>query len=212
MALKDIIAAPIRTITKSTIEKLEDAVSAHEIEVDRAQRVANQKYLDQIQGAAPGPSAKAQTTLRAAQDELTTAQNALAEARKQHAVKQDVEAAADIEKRWRATEKLGKRRRDLAVDVDVAIENMARAVKELTDVSTAMHSQAPVTTTSVAHTRLSRAAIEGAVRLNLSKHGFIWAAQSNMIADDNVQSVRETIEQGNVETLSKKPAPEADAA
>ena len=212
MALKDIVKSKIKTITQSTLEKLEDQVAAHEIEVERLNRNASVAYLDQVQGAPAGASAKAREELRAAQEELEIAQGALAEARKQHAVKQEAVAAADTEKRWRAVETLGKRRRDLATEIDTNIENIAHAFNELVDVSMAMHTQAPVKSVGVTHTKLSRAAIEGALRLNLCKRGFVWAAKGNLFGTDHVPPVREIIEQGNVETLSKKPAPEADAA
>jgi hypothetical protein len=212
MALKDIVKSKIKTITQSTIERLEDQVAAHEIEVERLNRNASIAYLDQVQGAPIGASAKAREQLKEAQEELEIAQGALTEARKQHAVKQDAEATADVQKRWRVVEKLGKRRRDISTEIDTGIENMVNAVNELIDVSMAMHSQVPVKTVGVTHTKLSRAAIEGAVRLNLSKRGFAWAAKGNLFGTDHVLTVRETIEQGNVETLAKKPTPESAAA
>lgn len=213
MALRDIITAPIKTITGNTITKLEDAVSAAEIEVERLERAASLEYLRTVQGdAPPGVSAKAQQALRDAQNELQAAQGALAEARRQHDLKIEEDDAADIEKRWRAVERLGKKRRDLAVEIDVAIENLANAVNELIDTSTAMHTQAPVTTVGVTHTKLSRGAIEGSLRLNLSKRGFAWAAKGNIFGHDNLPSVHDTIVQGNVETLAKKPTPDAEAA
>ena len=140
MALKDIISATIRTITASTITKLEDAVTAHEATVARLEREAATAYLSHVQGGPAEASAKAQRKLKDAQGELAAAQGALTEAHRQHALKAEQDAAADIDKRWRAVERLGKKRKDLAVEIDVHIENLANTVAELIDISMAMHS------------------------------------------------------------------------
>ena len=126
---------------------MEDRVSAHEVEVERLDRNASADYLQRVMGSPMNDKAW----------------GALAEAQRQHARKAEEEAVADYEKRWRAVERLGKKRRDLGVEIDVALENLVNTVNELVDVSLAMHSQVPVKTVGVTHTKLSRAAIEGSV-------------------------------------------------
>jgi hypothetical protein len=203
MSLKDLLS-PTKGGDPATVASIESKIAEAQELVVTSQKEANASALEAETG---GDTAikRAKVThdsLMNAQTRLTSLSGALHEARERQQHKTDAAAEAIRLKAWKETERLATQRRKLAIDLQVAIENLDTTFKDFLDVNAKQVAACPDLKGAKAGTAVPD--LLGAFRLYFVKQGMGWAQPAWAWGPDSIKPLVQTIDESNAVMLANK--------
>jgi len=188
----------------ATLLELEEKLSKAEAALLEKQTAASEAYLDGDKAT----SDKLQADVEALKQERERLHGAFAVARERLTRNAEIEAAEDSDAAWRKTEKLARRRADVAVEMEVCVLKMVDFHKELMALNASLYHAAPERLGGLHNSPLSASNIEMALRLYMFKNGFRWAADYPWNPNE-IAVFSDKIKTGNAEILAKRKKKEA---
>ncbi|MBT4020748.1 MAG: hypothetical protein HOE62_22555 [Alphaproteobacteria bacterium] len=203
MALKDLLN-PLIGGDPTTVAAIERKVAQAQELLNTCDREANATALEaEVGGDASIKRADAaRDALNEARTRLASLSGALLEARSRQQLKQDAEVEAAQMKGWRETERLAKQRQRLAVELQVAVENLNGTFLELLDVNAKQVAACPDITGAKAGT--TEPELLGSFRLYMVKLGMDWAQDAWVWGPDRIKTLVTVIEDSNAVMLANQ--------
>jgi hypothetical protein len=210
MALKDLLN-PLTGGDPTTVAAIERKVAQAQELLNTCIREANATALEaEVGGDASIKRADAaRDALTDAQTRLASLSGALLEARSRQQLKQDAEVEAAQMKGWKETERLAKQRQRLAVELQVAVENLNGTFLELLDVNAKQVAACPDIKGARAGT--TEPELLGAFRLYFVKQGMAWAQDAWVWGPDRIKPLLTVIETSNAVMLANQTRASAKA-
>jgi hypothetical protein len=203
MSLKDLLT-PTKGGDPATVAAIERKIAEAQELVVTSQREANVSALEAESG--DGTAIKrakvAHNVLMDAQTRLTSLSGALHEARERQQTRVDADAEAVRLKAWKETTRLATQRRKLAIDLQVAIENLDTTFKEFLEVNAKQVVACPDLKGAKAGTAVPD--LLGAFRLYFVKQGMGWAQPGWIWGPDSIKPLVQTIEDSNALMLANQ--------
>ena len=203
MSLKDLLT-PTKGGDPATVVSIEQKIAEAQELVTTCQKEANASALEAEDGgdAAIKRAKVARDALVDAQSRLTSLSGALHEARQRQQSRVDADVEASRLKAWKETSRLATQRRKLAIDLQVAIENLDATFKEFLDVNAKQVAACPDLKGAKAGTAVPD--LLAALRLYFVKTGMSWAQTGWVWGPDKIKPLAQVIEESNAVMLANQ--------